>query len=241
MLQRSFIKDVIQRCLICIAGRCFYFQNAKIYFMGNRWIIGIDEVGRGPLAGPVTVAAVAVPFIKHGTWNMEHNFFMGIRDSKKCTRISREQWNEKICKEFPFAVASVSPHVIDKKGISFATKLAVSRCLNKLLLKCSMFHVPCFMILLDGSLSAPLAYKNQRTIVKGDEKIPVIAAASIMAKVHRDKFMVRLHKKYPLYGFHTHKGYGTVIHRAAIQQHGLCRIHRVSFCKKVMLNSPSAY
>jgi len=197
-----------------------------------RWIIGIDEVGRGPLAGPVTVAAIATPFLKFETWNMKLDFFDGIRDSKKLTPLQRQAWNKKIRDTYLFAITSVGSRVIDKKGISFATKIAVSRCLS-ILLKRFKLQVPGFRIFLDGGLHAPPEYKHQQTIIRGDERVPIIAAASIVAKVHRDRYMVRLHKKYPLYGFDRHKGYGTAAHREVIIKNGLSDVHRKSFCKNL--------
>lgn len=191
----------------------------------RKWIIGVDEVGRGPLAGPITVAAVAAPMnLESRIWNLAN-----IRDSKKLTALQREVWNRTIRGHFSYAVSSVHPLTIDKRGISYAAKLAVKRCLKKLSAK---FHIPNsrFLVLLDGGLYAPSEYKNQQTIIKGDEKVPIIAAASIVAKVHRDRYMIRLHKKYPSYGFDKHKGYGTVMHQEAIIKNGLSEVHRKSFC-----------
>ena len=201
--------------------------------MKKQWVIGIDEVGRGPLAGPVTVAAVAMPFMKHETWNMKQTFFAGIRDSKRLTASQRQSWNKKIHRKFLCTVSSVSCGVIDKNGIMYAVRLAVASCLKKLSKKCFMFRDSCYVIL-DGSLAAPPEYKNQQTIIKGDEKVPIIAAASIIAKVHRDRYMTRLAKKFPQYGFEKHKGYGTVLHREAIQKHGISEIHRKTFCRNIL-------
>lgn len=186
--------------------------------MVKRYIIGIDEVGRGPLAGPITVAAVVKP--KRFVWR---NF----KDSKKLSPEKRDEFFLKF-KIMPHAVSSVSNALIDKFGISAATRLAVGRCLKKLKIEnCEL------KILLDGSLYAPKTYKNQETIIKGDEKVPIIAVASIVAKVKRDRAMVRLHKKFPQYGFAVHKGYGTKLHQEAIKTHGLCEIHRKTFCRKL--------
>ena len=133
----------------------------------------------------------------------------------------------------PFAVSSVSNVLIDMFGISAATRLAVGRCLKKLAMDYGLRTMDS-KILLDGSLYAPKTYENQETIIKGDEKIPIIAVASIIAKVKRDRAMVRLHKKFPQYGFAVHKGYGTKFHQKAIKTHGLCSIHRRSFCRKFL-------
>ena len=199
----------------------------------EKWIIGIDEVGRGPLAGPITVAAVAAPFMKHKAWNMEQEPLFGIRDSKKLTALQRSVWSKKIWSQFYCVIVSVNSHSIDKIGIVAAARLAVSKCLKKLLRECFMFHDSC-CVMLDGGLYAPSKYKNQQTIIKGDEKVPLIAAASIVAKVHRDRYMTRLHKKYPVYGFDKHKGYGTRVHQGAIMRHGLSQVHRKTFCKSIL-------
>lgn len=189
--------------------------------MKNYHIIGVDEVGRGPLAGPVTVCAVLEP--KRFVWK---NF----KDSKKLTPKKREDFFLKF-KNFQHTVVSVGPAVIDKIGMSAAARLAVGRCLRKLAVSRKPYAI---RILLDGSLFAPKTYQNQQTIIKGDEKIPVIAVASIIAKVKRDQHMIRMHKIFPKYGFAIHKGYGTKLHQEAIKTHGLCEIHRKSFCKKFL-------
>ena len=199
--------------------------------MKERWVIGIDEVGRGPLAGPVTLAAVAARVRNHESRIMNYGL-EGIRDSKKLSPKQRSEWNTIIKQSYIYSVCSIPARFIDKKGIVAATRMAVSRCLKKL--DCSMLHASCSMIFLDGGLYAPPEYKNQQTIITGDEKVPLIAAASIIAKVHRDRYMTRLHKKYPLYGFDKHKGYGTVMHREAILRHGLSEVHRASFCKNLV-------
>ena len=192
--------------------------------MARRYIIGIDEVGRGPLAGPVTVAAVLKP--ARFVWK---NF----KDSKKLSPEKRDEFFLKF-KTMQYAISSVSNIFIDKFGIAVAIRLAVGRCLSKLKNQNAKFKITVqnSKILLDGSLFAPKDYQNQKTIIKGDEKIPIIAVASIIAKVKRDRAMVRLHKKFPEYGFAVHKGYGTKLHQEAIKTHGLCKIHRRSFCKK---------
>src|SRR3989344_5736113 len=187
-----------------------------------KYIVGVDEAGRGPLAGPVTVGAVAMPSGKTA--------FRGIKDSKKLSQKRREEWF-KLFKKNPrlkYSVSSVSHSVIDKKGISHALRLAVKRCINKLEIRNSDLK-----ILLDGSLYAPSEYK-QKTIIKGDEKIQIIAAASIIAKVTRDRRMVRLAQKYPQYDFHIHKGYGTELHCKLVKKHGLCDIHRRSYCSRLI-------
>jgi len=189
----------------------------------NYHTIGIDEVGRGPLAGPVTVVAVVEP--KGFVWK---NF----KDSKQLSPKKRDEFFLKF-KTMQYAISSVSNIFIDKFGIAPAIRLAVSRCLKKLSKNYGLRTIN-YKLLLDGSLYAPKIYENQKTIIKGDEKIPIIAVASIIAKVKRDAHMSRLHKKFPEYGFAVHKGYGTKLHQQAIKTHGLCEIHRKSFCRKIL-------
>ena len=189
--------------------------------------MGIDEAGRGPLAGPVMVGAVAAN-VKFKNRNVK--FLKGIKDSKRLSAKKREEWFKKIKNnpKLKYSVVSISHSIIDKKGISYALHLAVERCINNLKIENQKLK-----ILLDGSLYAPKEYK-QKTIIKGDEKIPVISAASIIAKVTRDRQMVRLAKKYPLYGFNVHKGYGTLFHRKMLKKHGFSKIHRKTFCTRLI-------
>ena len=191
---------------------------------------GIDEAGRGPLAGPVSVAVFGT---KNG-FNIK-GFPKG-KDSKKMSEKEREKWMgifeyEKKNRNIFFEQAFFSAKVIDKKGIVFAINSAMKKCLKKLekvgLDKDSM-------ILLDGALLAPSEFLSQKTIIKGDEKEKVIACASIIAKVKRDKLMIKLSKKYPDYGLDIHKGYGTLKHRQAIKKLGLSPIHRKTFCKSFL-------
>ncbi len=191
------------------------------------WIIGIDEVGRGPLAGPVTIAAVAA-MVNYESGIMNYGL-KNIRDSKRLSSKQREGWDKIIRKNFPCTISSVSHSVIDKNGIRWACSVAVMRSLRKLLKAFPIIHNSRFIILLDGGLAAPPAYKNQQTIIKGDERVPLIAAASIVAKVHRDRYMTRLHHTYPRYGFERNKGYGTAEHRESIARFGLTPHHRRTF------------
>lgn len=193
------------------------------------YIVGIDEAGRGPLAGPVAVGAVKI------SEKFDKRFFKGIKDSKQLTLEERELWfalaHEARKKgELNFAVALVSQTVIDRHGIAYAIRLGIKRVLEKL-------EVPesDSQIFLDGALKAPAAYKHQLTVIKGDEKIPIISLASVCAKVTRDRRMVRLSEKYPQYEFEMHKGYGTRIHREAILKYGVSDIHRLSFLKSLTL------
>lgn len=190
-------------------------------------IVGIDEAGRGPLAGPVAVGGVRVPL------KFKKQFFKGIKDSKRLTLEERELWyalarEAKRKGELDFAVALVSQKVIDKHGIAYAIRLGIKRVLKALRISERESQ-----IFLDGGIKAPEAFEHQLTVIKGDEKVPIISLASICAKVTRDRRMVKLAKKYPEYEFDIHKGYGTRIHREAIQKYGPVELHRMSFLKNL--------
>ncbi len=199
-------------------------------------LIGIDEAGRGPLLGPVSVGAV---MINRGLLKKikKQGRLKGLNDSKKLSEKMREKLFEKISdleKEgiLKFAVTLVSEKIIDKRGISFAIRSGLEKNLKKLTAGLSRDDFNNLQILLDGGLRAPVEFKNQKTIIRGDSKEPVISAASIMAKVMRDRFVVKLSKKYPQYKIHEHKGYGTKQHTDFIRKFGLTQVHRRSFCKK---------
>ena len=187
----------------------------------NYFIIGVDEAGRGPLAGPVVVGAV-----KCGKTSL--HVLRGIKDSKKLTPKQREEWFLKLTKhpDIAWSAVKISHKTIDKINIFQATNLGAWKAYKKLAGKTLC------KALLDGSLKLP-PHVPQRTIIKGDEKIPVISAASIIAKVTRDRLMIRLHKKYPKYRFDLHKGYPTKMHRNLVLQYGRSRVHRKSFAKNL--------
>ncbi len=184
----------------------------------GRIVVGIDEAGRGPLAGPMIVAGVA---------GIRPRFLRGIRDSKQLTPKAREAWYALLMEHGICKYITISHTMIDKRRLGFASRYAVAQLLQK-------FNPTPREVLLDGGLFAPATY-HQQTIIKGDEKIPLIAAASIIAKVTRDRMMIRFDRKYPRYGFAQHKGYGTLAHRRAIEKHGLSQIHRKSFCRNIIL------
>lgn len=191
------------------------------------WEIGIDEAGRGPLAGPVAVGVVALP------QGFDWGLISGVGDSKKVTPDRREVIYGRarmLQKEgkLDFKVSLVHASTIDRIGITKAVLLGINRGLLKLDLDSDAVEVK-----LDGLLRAPLEYKHQETIIKGDSKELSIGLASILAKVTRDRYMVRMAKKYPKYGFEIHKGYGTKKHRDAIKKYGLSMSHRRSFCRSV--------
>ncbi len=189
-------------------------------------VVGIDEAGRGPLAGPVAVGAVSI------SPSFSKKFFKGIKDSKQLTVEERELWFSLATEarkrgELDFKVSLVSEKIIDRHGISYALKLGIKRCLTGLGLAEES------QIFLDGALKAPPKFKHQLTVIKGDEKIPIISLASICAKVIRDRKMIKLSQKFPGFNFHINKGYGTRMHLSALQKYGSTELHRQSFLKHI--------
>ncbi len=192
-------------------------------------IIGIDEVGRGPLAGPVTLGFFVIKI------NNIRFIPDGITDSKLLTPKKREAYTgemrEGIKKGlYDVFVTHVSAQEIDNKGIN----IAINTCLEKGFSQIDFNKDSCH-VLLDGGLRAPSEFTSQETIVKGDQKESVIGAASVFAKVVRDKYMKDLDKEYPIYEFGKHKGYGTKIHREAIRLYGFCDEHRKTYCKNIVI------
>lgn len=203
----------------------------------TKWLIGIDEAGRGPLAGPVAVgvALVAADF----DWAL----LPGVNDSKQLTERKREEIYQQAKRleragVLITAVTLVSARQIDRFGIVPAVSKGMVRSLAKVT---QSFGVGVdwntIMVKLDGGLKAPAECVQQETIIKGDSKEKVIGLASIMAKVMRDRYMVRKAKldAYAHYNFAQHKGYGTKLHRAAIADHGLSTEHRVSYCRNIKI------
>lgn len=185
-------------------------------------ILGIDEVGRGPLAGPLVVGAVILPDEKP-EWVGE------LKDSKKLSAKKREALSDLILKEaLAYGLGWVSPAEIDEVGISEALRLATRRAVKSV----QELHVPFHQIVIDGKvnfLSLTSLDKYVTTLVKADDLVKEVSAASIIAKVARDKYMCELDLKYPGYGFSSHVGYGTAKHIAAIKELGICPEHRKSF------------
>jgi len=181
--------------------------------LGARTIAGIDEAGRGPLAGPVVAAAVVL-----SPANPVH----GLNDSKLLTAAGRERLYHQIHERASsVGIGIVSSDVIDEINILQATLLAMIHAVGEL-------APPPDYLLIDGPLSLRLEVP-QRAIIKGDRLSFSIAAAGIVAKVTRDRIMMELHERYPVYGFDRHKGYPTTTHREAILRHGPCPVHRRSF------------
>jgi len=178
-------------------------------------VCGIDEVGRGPLAGCVVAACVIIP-----KESRELDFIADIKDSKKLSLKKREYLYDKIMEHFPCAIAEISPQEIDEINILQASLKAMKLAFEKLN---GIDHA-----LVDGN-KAPALPCDITTIVKGDSKSKSIAAASIIAKVHRDRIMSELDKEYPNYGWARNSGYPTAEHRAAIEKFGITKHHRKSF------------
>lgn len=191
--------------------------------MERMLVLGVDEAGRGPLAGPVAVGVVAV---KEDYDILAH--FPGLNDSKKLSEKKREMLFKTLQEEMKVGnvkavVCLSSAKMIDEKGIAFAVRHALDRGVRKLLPNPEDGKV-----WLDGSLKAPTEYV-QETVIGGDGLIPAIMLASIAAKVTRDQLMLKTDAQYPLYGFASHKGYGTKAHVEAIRAHGTCEEHRRTF------------
>ena len=181
-------------------------------------IAGIDEAGRGALAGPVVAAAVILPLK-----DQVETLLDGVNDSKQLTAKRRESLFDLICQHaLAYGIGQQPASVIDEIGILPANRLAMGTAVSQLT------PAPQFL-LIDGRIRLPQLNTPQKSIVRGDSKSLSIAAASILAKVTRDRLMCELDGQFPHYGFAQHKGYGTELHRAAITQHGPCPQHRHSF------------
>ena len=192
-----------------------------------RWVVGIDEVGRGPIAGPVSVCVCAVPasLYRGALWK-------GLTDSKNMTQKNRATWFAKAKDmqregKMRFAVVHASNNVIDTKGITKAIQTCIDRGLKKIALDPSEVKV-----FLDGGLKASRDYKRQTTVIRGDSSEKIISFASVVAKETRDAYMQRLHKQHPFYDWKNNKGYGTKAHYRAIAAYGLTTFHRKSFLQK---------
>lgn len=191
------------------------------YFISKAvFVAGVDEVGRGALAGPILAGAVGLDrrryrMIKRLRWSQK------VDDSKKLTEAVRWELSKAIRESLPCAIGLVSVAEIDAWGLTRANQVAISRAV-KLLPKASL-------ILGDGNLLVPDSFASYQPVVRADQTIWLVAAASIIAKVERDCLMHQLHEQYPQYGFDRHVGYGTKLHREAILQFGPCPLHRRCF------------
>ncbi len=194
------------------------FYENEAHNMGYKFICGVDEAGRGPLAGPVCAAAVILP---------ENHIIDGVNDSKKLTEKKREALFDVIKKEaLAYSIAYATVEEIEELNILNATMLAMRRAVKGLRIKADF-------VMIDGNripeLDIPARY-----IIKGDSKSMTVAAASILAKVSRDRLCREYALQYPEYGFEKHKGYGTKAHIEAIREYGPCKIHRMSFLGKIL-------
>ncbi len=185
---------------------------------GLQYIAGVDEVGRGPLAGPVVCAAVIMPLD-------EDSLVVGVDDSKKLSEKKREELAELIKERaLAYTIVEVSEKDIDEINILQATRLGMKRAIEGL-------AIPPQTVLTDGNMTLDISFP-QRSVVHGDALSYSIGAASIIAKVYRDKKMEEFAKIYPQYAFESNKGYGSAAHIQAIREYGLCPIHRRTFTKK---------
>lgn len=189
----------------------------EIYDSGVEHICGVDEAGRGPLAGPVCAAAVILPR------GLE---IEGLNDSKKLSEKKRDKLFDAICVEaVSYGIAFASVEEIEQVNILNAAMLAMNRAIERLSVKPTL-------ALIDGNHDSAINMPS-RCVVKGDAKCADIAAASILAKVTRDRYMLEMAEKYPEYHFEKHKGYGTKLHYEALREYGPCEIHRPSFLRKM--------
>ena len=192
-------------------------EEKNIHEEGIKLICGIDEAGRGPLAGPVVVGAVIMP---------ENSFIEGINDSKKISEKKREKLYDLITEEaIAWGVGIVHQKEIDELNILNATKKALTMALQELEVKPDLVLTDA----LENINTLGIPYKS---FIKGDAKVYSISAASVIAKVTRDRIMRQWDEIYPEYGFARHKGYGTAVHIQAIKEYGICDLHRRSFVKK---------
>lgn len=192
------------------------FERAK-RAEGFRVLAGVDEAGRGPLAGPVCAAAVILP---------PDAEIPGLNDSKKLTEKKREALFDVIKDTaLAYGIAFATHEEIDEMNILNATFLAMNRAIEQI-------HIPFDMVLVDGNRTKGLEYPAE-CVVGGDGRCMSIAAASVLAKVTRDRFMREMAEKYPGYAFEKHKGYGTKAHYDAIRELGPCPIHRLTFLRKM--------
>lgn len=202
-------KERIKRQTYCMMREF----DRKFLHSNKEWIAGVDEAGRGPLAGPVVAAAVILP---------KDVDFNGLTDSKQLTASERDMYFEQIKKNaIAYHIEIIAAEEIDRLNILEATKLAMTNALLQLK------KYP-DIALIDAVQLDDLPFQ-QAAIIKGDDKSLSIAAASVLAKVTRDKWMEKYDELYPQYGFKKHKGYGTKAHMQAMKQYGICPIHRTSF------------
>jgi ribonuclease HII len=198
-------------------------EEKRLWKKGYKYVVGIDEAGRGPLAGPVVSGAVLV---------LEKDFkeikkIKSVKDSKKLSERKREEVYPNLINnpKLKWEIGIVTEKVIDKINILEATKLSMIKAVKNLEKK---NNIKVDFLILDGKMKINLNI-DQESIIKGDDKVFSISAASIIAKVTRDRIMLKYDKKYPQYNFKKHKGYGTREHIENIKKNGICKIHRKTF------------
>ncbi|MFZ2300009.1 MAG: ribonuclease HII [Candidatus Moraniibacteriota bacterium] len=218
--------------------------------LGHRCVIGVDEAGRGPLAGPVVAAAVSLRNQEFGIRNQENTKMWNlVRDSKKLSEKQRERVFDFILEYFDVGIGIINAETIDRVNILQATFLAMKSAIASLRKQLAV-NLPTgqagsqqklqdedFFLLVDGNQEIPNISLKQEAVIGGDGIVKSIAAASIVAKVTRDRMIVAYDKEYPGYGFAKHKGYGTKTHMEALRRLGPSPIHRMSF-KPVLLSLP---
>lgn len=196
-----------------------FSYEAQAGTLGYKYICGVDEAGRGPLAGPVCAAAVILP---------ENCVIEGLNDSKKISEKKREQLYDIIVeKALAYSICYGTLQEIEEHNILESTFMAMNRAIKGLSIKADY-------ALIDGNRVPRGIEIPCETVIKGDSKSYSIAAASILAKVTRDRLLMEYDEQYPQYGFAKHKGYGTKAHYDAIREHGVCEVHRLSFLKNVL-------
>lgn len=215
-------------------------EENRLWKRGCWWVAGLDEAGRGALCGPVVAAALTIQF--NNLTIKQLNIFNGLRDSKRLSFQKREYFYG-LLRESPlvgWGIGWVGQRVIDRINILEATKLAMQRAVKNLTKKLRIKtkepknkrtkeQEGKMFLIIDGNFKIPLRDISQKAIIKADEKVFSCAAASILAKVTRDRAMLRYDKKYPQYGFAKHKGYPTKLHLEALKKYGPCPLHRTSF------------
>ena len=192
-----------------------YILENEQHELGYTYVCGVDEAGRGPLCGPVVAAAVILP---------DGLYIEGLNDSKKLTEKKREKLFDEICTSaIAYSIAESSVEEINELNILEASLLAMRRAIDSLPVKADF-------ALIDGNVSRDFQLPA-KAVVKGDATSPSIAAASILAKVTRDRLCIELDRQYPMYGIAKHKGYGTKVHIDALKQYGPAPIHRTKFIR----------
>lgn len=238
-------------------------EEKKLWKQGIKYVIGVDEVGRGAFAGPVTVAAVIFPnTLQDSTLSAStRSNLVEVNDSKMLSAKLREKLSPLIKRGSIYSISTVSVKIINKVGIGKATEIAFRKAIIKIIKKNNKKLLEItrpersrrgnlkleiseqYFVLVDGfhiKYVKGIGLKNQKAIIKGDKKSFSIAAASIIAKVHRDNMMVKLSARYSDYGFEKHKGYGTKLHRDKIIKVGLTSLHRTAFCNTFLKKNESS-